>query len=364
MPESKNNPISNLHQTTGKNDAVFLGWQSIIDGEMIPLYTVMLEGHPLFHSTVSDVTLRKMHLRIPHTPSPYPSARPSPWHRIGIPLNHPATAREAVAGAGLDYTVVKEPLKPHLGTMQAWALIRTDTRKILEVVQDNLMPLQNKDAFAFFDPLMKELDATYEIAGTLGHGKDVWLLARLPGYIKVRSNDIVNKYLLFTFSHGERSCLRVKPAPIRAVCNNALAAVLHGTEESKTFYSQYAKENLIQIDALREWVDSVYSQLDAEFNRMALVEISDRQLMEYVKTLVPDGERPIASVETDEIRNAILTLHALGQGARLARGTLWGALNSVVEYTDHFVPGEDYEEINRKEQLKLKACRLAAQTME
>lgn len=97
---------------------------------------------------------------------------------------------------------------------------------------------------------------------------------------------------------------------------------------------------------------------------MALVEISDRQLMEYVKTLVPDGERPIASVETDEIRNAILTLHALGQGARLARGTLWGALNSVVEYTDHFVPGEDYEEINRKEQLKLKACRLAAQTME
>jgi phage/plasmid-like protein (TIGR03299 family) len=364
MSESTSYLAPNIHQGARENDAVFLGWQTIINGELIPLYTVTVEGHPLFHSTVSDVTLRKMHLRIPHTPSPYPSAKPSPWHRIGTALNHPATGSEAIEAAGLNYTIVKEPLKPHMGMMHAWALVRTDTRKVLGVVGDSYVPLQNKDAFAFFDPLMGKLEATYEIAGTLDHGKNVWLLARLPGFIRVRSNDIVHKYLLIIYSHGGRSSFRVKPIPIRAICNNALTAAIHGAEEVKTLYAQYTGDDLQQIDDLREWIDSIYKQLDAVFNRMAIEKISEKQLMEYVKTLVPDSEGSIVDAEADEIRNAILGLHTSGQGASLAPGTLWGALNSVVEYADHFVPGKESEEFNRKERLKLKAFHMAEHMLE
>jgi phage/plasmid-like protein (TIGR03299 family) len=363
MSESKSYLAPNLHQGAGENDAVFLGWQTIIDGELIPLYTITAIGHPSFHSTVSDVTLRKMHLRIPHTPSPYPSAKPSPWHRIGVDLNHPVTGGEAIEASGLNYTIVKEPLKPHMSTMHAWALVRTDTREVLGVVGDGCLPLQNKDAFAFFDPLMRKLDVIYETAGTLDRGRHIWLLAKLPGYIKVRGNDIVNKHLLIIYTHDGNSCLRVKPVPIRAVCNNALIAVLHGVEEIKILHAQSIKGKPEKVDALPEWVDSVYQRLEAVFNRMAVEKISEKQLMEYVEALVPDIERSKANAPIYDIRNAVLGLHKSGQGAGLAHGTLWGALNIVVEYADHFIPGEDPDEIGRKERLKLKATLLAAQMM-
>jgi hypothetical protein len=49
-------------------DAVFIGWQKIPSGDVFPLYNVTAKNHPLYHSTVSDQTLRKQNLKIPQTP--------------------------------------------------------------------------------------------------------------------------------------------------------------------------------------------------------------------------------------------------------------------------------------------------------
>jgi hypothetical protein len=50
------------------SDAVFIGWQKTLTGEVFPLYNVTAQGHPLYCSTVSDQTLRKQNLKIPQTP--------------------------------------------------------------------------------------------------------------------------------------------------------------------------------------------------------------------------------------------------------------------------------------------------------
>jgi hypothetical protein len=65
----------------------------------------------------------------------------------------------------------------------------------------------------------------------------------------------------------------------------------------------------------------------------------------------------------------VLQLHEEGHGAKLARGTVWGAFNSVAEYTDHMMSAEDSATrlnsiwFGRGEQLKTKAFRLAQQMM-
>jgi hypothetical protein len=51
-----------------KADAVFIGWQKTPSGEVFPLYNVTAKNHPLYHSTVSDQTLRQQNLKIPQTP--------------------------------------------------------------------------------------------------------------------------------------------------------------------------------------------------------------------------------------------------------------------------------------------------------
>ena len=194
-------------------EAVFLGWQKSASGDIFPLYTVLKTSHPSFQSTVTDKTLRRMHLHIPRTPSPYPGVALSPWHNMGSELANPATATEAIESAGLDYTVVKKPLKEVVGLDQPadvsdrWATVRTDTGDVLGIVGDSYQPIQNRDAFRFFDTLVGADEAIYETAGVIGRGERIWILVKLPGFITVHGNDIVGKYLLLSNSHDGIVCL-------------------------------------------------------------------------------------------------------------------------------------------------------------
>ena len=354
--------------------AVFLGWQKTRWGEFFPLYNILKRGHPSYLSTVTEKTLQALHLRIPRTPSPYHDVASSPWHNLGTELVNPATAREAIEAAGLNYTVVKMPLKEVVtlnhpdDVSDRWATVRTDTGDVLGIVGDSYEPIQNRDAFRFFDTLVGTDEAIYETAGVIGRGERIWILAKLPGFIKVHGNDIVSKYLLLSNSHDGSSLVRVKLTPIRVVCNNTLTAALQGAGEVHIRHTLNAAEDMKQAFTLLGLSNSLYEQLDAMFNRMALAKISDRQLLDYVKALVPDNEEEQDNARTRGIRKAVLELYESGQGAALSRGTVWGAFNCVTEYTDHEMEGNPTTRLEsiwfgRGEQLKLKAFELAERMM-
>jgi phage/plasmid-like protein (TIGR03299 family) len=351
-------------------DAKFLGWQEKKSADIFPLFNITLEDHPLYQSTVSEATLRKLRLRVPQTPSPYPDTAPDLWHKLGIELNGPKTAREAIEAAGLDYTVVKKPLGLKTGLNQeSYSTVRTDTGDILGVVGENYEPVQNINAFTFFDTLVADEEAVYETAGVFGKGECVWILAKLPGYLKVHGNDIVNKYLLLTNNHDGSSQVRVKFTPVRVICNNTLTSALQGTGEVQIVYTQNVEQDLKQAGVLLGWVNYVYEQLNVMFNGMAAKSITQEQLREYVQALVPDNEETDKTSKNDKVRASVLKLHDSGRGAYLARGTLWGAFNSVAEYADHMMSDEDLTlQLNsnwfgRGEQLKLKAFHLARRMM-
>lgn len=352
----------------------FLGWQKGTSGEMFPLYNIMRIGHPSYLSTVTQKTLRLLHLPIPRTPSPYPGVGPSPWHNLGTELDNPGTAREVIEAAGLDYTVAKKPLKEVVDVEHParpsgrWATVRTDTGEVLGIVGDSYEPVQNRDAFKFFDTLVGSDEATYETAGTLGRGERMWILARLPGYINVHGSDIVSKYLLLSNSHDGSSLVRAKVTPIRVVCNNTLTAALQGAGEVHIRHTLDAAEDMKQALALLGLSNSLYEQLDIIFNRMALRKITEEQLLDYVTALVPDDEEERNNAKNQGIRRACLDLYETGQGADLSRGTLWGAFNCVTEYTDHVMEGSPIARLESNwfghgEQLKMKAFQLAARMM-
>jgi hypothetical protein len=50
------------------SDAEFVGWQKTPTGEVFALYNVKAKQHPLYHSTVSEKTLRANHLGVPPPP--------------------------------------------------------------------------------------------------------------------------------------------------------------------------------------------------------------------------------------------------------------------------------------------------------
>ena len=297
-----------------------------------------------------------------------------PWHQLGRHLNKPATASEAMEAARLDYTVVKRPMKAVINGRQysdvpnAFATVRTDTNQVLGVVGARYEPVQNRDAFNFFDPLVDRDEAIYHTAGVLGRGEKIWLLAKLPDYIKVGpKKDPVEKFVLLYNSHDGSSHIRVKMTPVRIVCNNTLSAALSRSEqEVRIKHTQSAQDKLQEAHQILGLTNSLYQQLEYIFNRMALRKVTGQQLVDYVKTLVPDNPQAENNTRTENMRNHILYLHDEVKDAAMHRGNLFGAYNAVTEFVDHYGGQKDASKQLRSiwfggsgEQLKRRAYQLA-----
>ena len=82
-----------------------------------------------------------------------------------------------------------------------YATIRTDTEQVLGVVGKDYEVVQNADAFSFFDAIVGGDGILYETAGALGKGERIFITAKLPGYIRVGSDDVIEKYLFLSISH-------------------------------------------------------------------------------------------------------------------------------------------------------------------
>lgn len=94
-----------------------------------------------------------------------------PWHKLGVHLQKPATAREAIEAAHLDYKVILKPVKTVINRKQkvvpnTLATVRTDNAEILGIVGSRYEPIQNRDAFAFFDSLVGSNEAMYHKIST------------------------------------------------------------------------------------------------------------------------------------------------------------------------------------------------------
>ncbi len=79
-------------------------------------------------------------------------------------------------------------LRPDLGSnltepIEAWATINGHTQDVLGIVGDVYEVLQNREAFDFFDILLKESGGKLQTAGAIGKGEKVWMLAKLPDMI-------------------------------------------------------------------------------------------------------------------------------------------------------------------------------------
>jgi len=53
----------------------------------------------------------------------------------------------------------------------------------LQIAATHPGTLQNKEAFDFFDPIIRDNKAVFETAGSLGNGERIWVLAKVRGEI-------------------------------------------------------------------------------------------------------------------------------------------------------------------------------------
>ena len=275
-----------------------------------------------------------------------------PWHGIGTELDHAATSAEAIKAANLDWEVKSFPMYVDLndsnGEMdlkktEVRGTVRMDTHDVLGVVGRLYSPIQNVEAFSFFDQVVGEGKAMYHVAGALGKGEIIWILAKVPGEMRIlRTDDIVEKYLLLTNNHDGKSVLKMYFSPIRVVCQNTL--VLANSELNK---SQRDCVKIKHYPGLHEkveaakvvlgLVDRTFNELQAAYNKLASYPVNDEWLDIYVKALIPAKNEEDVNYKTVQIRDGILSrFESESNSLAGIKGTAWAAYNSVSEYSDHF----------------------------
>lgn len=297
----------------------------------------------------------------------------TPWHRLGVKMDNPPTTEAAMNAAGLNWAVGLKTLStPDGQIVDHRAAYRKSDGKVLGVVGPLYKPIQNVDAFQWFDPFVQAGEATIETAGSLFGGKKVWILAKLnrsPSVIV--PGDEVEKFILLANSHDGTISARVGFTPVRVVCNNTLAMAANSAG-SKLLHVRHMKNADDALAAVRDVMNTANASFEAtadQYRALAAKPIKSADLEKFVKIVfrkvedkrdaheLPSSSHAPLEVDTasllDSIMDETVAVKARKERANSpsaivaelfesptnstpgAKGTLWGALNAVTEYTTH-----------------------------
>ena len=279
-----------------------------------------------------------------------------PWHNLGVVVpDQLVTAEEIIRQIGFDFYVDKRQNSTNINRDGKEILVAlNDSYSTIRVNKDgsksvlsgrvgrNYTPIQNVDAFAFFDNVVGKGEAIYETAGILKQGKAVFLLASLPDYIKVLGNldDQIKQYVLLANWHDGTSCLLAMFTDVRVCCNNTLNMALTSAQSQVAIrHTPVAEERMKEAVVTMGLVNQYNQEMEKAFNQMALTKVTSDDIGAYIESLFPtvkDATDRIAA-NAKERRETVMALVENGHGAKLdtSKGTAWGMYNAVAEYIDH-----------------------------
>ncbi len=274
------------------------------------------------------------------------------WHELGTIVKEYPTSKDALQFAGLDYEVVK---RPNLHLLDDGKIItsktsfysyRPDTGAVLgDRLGIDYQVVQNVDAFSFFDAIVGGDGILYETAGALGNGERIFITAKLPDYITVGKDDLIEKYLFLTTSHDGYGSITAAFTPIRIVCNNTLSTALRNcTNTVRIRHTQSAQDRLKEAHKVMGISNKLSAELDVIFNQWAKVRITDAKVKELIQlAMVPNREvlRNLQTGNLDELSSCFLNIcdnayeYAMAsptQQTETTKGTLFGAYNAITGY--------------------------------
>ena len=265
-----------------------------------------------------------------------------PWHGLGKQVPSDLSPDQMLKAADLDWTVEKVPAFANIegkNTSVGWsALVRSSDHSILDVVSNDWNPIQNHEAFNFFEEYCRAGDMDMHTAGSLRDGQIVWALAKVKESFELFKGDQVDSYLLFTNPHRFGQCIDIRFTPIRVVCNNTLTLALDSSSD------RMVKKNhrgVFNAEEIKEKLGIATDKL-AKYKEMAAFlgtkRYTEDNLKKYFNSVFPSLSKKDVELDNQKLsRGAKQALEVIDiqPGADYARGSWWQAFNAVTYLTDH-----------------------------
>ena len=273
------------------------------------------------------------------------------WHRLGKVLQKPPTSKEAIIQSGLDWQVLEHPFyqqgTENSETVLRKRLVRDRDQKVLGTVDFDYTPLQNQDAFRWFDPLIEKGGMELEAAGSLQGGRCIWVLAKVAHTeATVRGHhDLIRSYLLLHNSHDGSTAVWLQFTPVRVVCMNTLARA--SSSRFKSLWRNQAaciphtaslQEQMAKLQSLVDMNKLEFQTSVEDYRAMASREVNSELLSTYLGNVLGTRRPQLRPEWAQLVEN-----FERGQGNH--GRTLWDAYNAVTEWIDHQQGGSNEQRL-------------------
>lgn len=246
-----------------------------------------------------------------------------------------------------------------------YATMRSSDGKILGTVGNSYRVVQTPEAFAFLNTLVEADRLIVEAAVSLKGGSIIALTVRRPENVIIAGEEVV-PYLNALNGFDGKTPIVVLASPVRQVCLNTVR--LSFEHAASTYKVRHTTNALRKLQLAREALQISFKpdELDAEFegltdelrveaekavdvadkyterlqqigNDLAGFKMNNRQFDAFLKKLVPITDDMIQRTMTirEDKRAEIRSTWMSSENLENIRNTRWGALQAVVEYTDH-----------------------------
>lgn len=271
----------------------------------------------------------------------YRASQGVPWHGLGVPVDDDMTPQEMMKAAGVDWKVTKADTYAQIETDSGTrleptglqALVRETDGKVLTQVGKGWKPVQNEEAFNFFDEFVKSGDMQMDTAGSLKDGQIVWALADIKEGFSLFNGDEIKGYLLFSNPHVYGKTVDIRFCLERVVCNNTLTMALNETGQPSVrvnHRSEFDAEHVKQVLGLSK------SKI-INFKEAAEFLGSKKYTKESLKTYFGNvfGFSQTEQGKLSRTAERAMEIVETQPGAEYKKGTYWQAFNAVTYLADH-----------------------------
>ena len=267
----------------------------------------------------------------------YRESKGLPWHGLGTPVSDDMTPKEMMIASGLDWKVAKHDnfidLNGKIIKTGKQTLVRETDGTILSNVGKDWNPVQNEQAFEFFNDFVSSGDMVMDTAGSLRDGQIIWAAADVKDGFTLFGGDEVKGYLLFSNPHQYGKSIDVKFIMTRVVCNNTLSVALteknqpavrmtHRNEFDPSKVKELLGLSAKNVQGFKERAEFLGSK---NYNQQSFQDFLGKVFGVTAKdktVLSRTAQRAMDIVETQP-------------GAEFQRGSWWQAYNAVTYMTDH-----------------------------
>jgi phage/plasmid-like protein (TIGR03299 family) len=209
--------------------------------------------------------------------------------------------------------------------------------------------IQNEQHVKFLDLLAGESGANFQTAGYMKDGQIAFVSMKLPESARIGGQDLTDFYLTAVNYHDGNGSFTVMVTPIRVNCSNVMNLALKQSVRSiKIRHTQGSVAGMLG-DARRA-LDITHTYTEQFTNAMNFLvgeEVTNAQFDALVAGLFASAEGAGEATVTRNENKATVVKGIYYSSPTQAdiRGTKWGALNALTEWSDHFAPvrGEDAE---------------------